>query len=453
MDENDKFIFIESQKKKRVLLMNGYRYNLNVTNKGGSTLWRCFKRNECSASITINKDENRVIRKLKDHTCEANFNKNRTDAVMDKCKKLVCQKAKPVQKIFEKEFGRMDEIEQIPDFTSKKDTLFRARRKYLNVSRTEFHNLNDVEVPEILADDFLVCQDGCENNKILIFSTSVSRQCIKTLKNKMYFIDATFKAAPKPFYELLTILVDLNSCDEMTSVMGVIYALLPNKKQETYERLFDLIKQHFDIDMAAVKCDYEMALINGIKKAFPNTQITGCYYHLNKAVWKKASELGLTENKECRKIVRVCSNLPLLPSTYISECWTSIVENATEGEEMAAFLHYYEKQWLQSLADIISCPSHYNFRTNNALEGWHRRLNTNIKSKPTLLLFLNILRKEACWQDRKFKNILFEGNKRKKIDILFNSKYKRELQKLEGKKVNPFEFLVNLAHIKRIIKS
>lgn len=203
--------------------------------------------------------------------------------------------------------------------------------------------------------------------------------------------------------------------------------------------------------MMAIKCDYEIALINGIKEAFPNTQITGCYYHLNKAVWKKASTLGLPENRECRNIVRICSNLPLLPSPYITECWTSIVENATKSEEMVAFLNYFKRQWLQSLADIINCPSNYNFRTNNALEGWHRRLNTNIKSKPTLLLFLKALRKEALWQDRKYKNMLFEGSKRRKIDIMFNAKYKREMQKLEGQKVSAFEFLINLGHIKRIL--
>jgi hypothetical protein len=120
--------------------------------------------------------------------------------------------------------------------------------------------------------------------------------------------------------------------------------------------------------MRVIKCDYEVALINAIKIAFPSTEITGCYYHLNKAVWRKASTLGLTANKECRNIVRVCSNLPLLPSPYIMECGTSIVEKATKSEDMEAFLNYFRRQWL-SQSDIINCPSNYNFRTNNALEG------------------------------------------------------------------------------------
>jgi hypothetical protein len=196
MDEEPTFIFIESQKQKRVLLLNGHRYNLNNTNKGGSTLWRCARRNECSASITINKDEDKIIRQLKEHSCIANMDKNKIEMVMDKCKKLARQKAKLVQNIFEKAIREVDEIQQVPDFNSKKDTLYRARRKYLNVCKTEFKNLNDVTIPEIMAHNFLVCEDGCDNNKILVFSTTVSRNCIKTLKNKMYFIDATFKATP-----------------------------------------------------------------------------------------------------------------------------------------------------------------------------------------------------------------------------------------------------------------
>lgn len=454
MNANIEFVFIESQKKKRVLLFNGYRYNLNVTNKGGSTLWRCAKRNECSASVTINKDEDKVLRQLKEHSCKADFDKNKIDQVMDKCKKLVCEKAKPVQKIFEKEFEKMDEIKQVPHFSSKKDTLFRARRNFFKVPKTAFLNLDEIVIPNIIADKFLVCDDGYENNKILLFSTPTSIKCMSTMKNRLYFIDATFKAVPKPFYELLSIHIDLNSCDETTSVMGIVYALLPDKKQATYERLFHLIKQHCQIEMTTIKCDYELALINAIKNEFPHSKIAGCYYHFNKAIWKKASALSLNENRESREVVRLCSNFPLLPSEYITECWNAITQRAVEtNKDVMTFLAYFEKQWLLSLSHIISCSYIDNFRTNNALEGWHRRLNTFIKPKPTLLLFLHALRKEARWQDRKFKNIMFEGNKRRKIDILFTEKYKRELKKLTGKKISPMHFLINIGHIKRILNS
>lgn len=84
----------------------------------------------------------------------------------------------------------------------------------------------------------------------------------------MFFIEATFKTTPKPFYELLSIYVDVNNCDETTCIMAVIYALLPDKTQDTYGCLFDLMKQHFNMDMSVIKCDYERVLINGIKKLF-----------------------------------------------------------------------------------------------------------------------------------------------------------------------------------------
>ncbi|CAH0397649.1 unnamed protein product [Chilo suppressalis] len=166
MDEERTFTFIESQKMKRVLLLNGHRYNLNITNKGGSTLWRCSKRNECSASVTINKDENKIIRQLNEHTCKANFDKNRADIVMDKCKKLVRQKAKLIQIFFRKNSEKWMRFNRYPILTQKK-TLFRARRKYLNVCNSEFENLNDLTIPKIMAKSFLVREDGCDNNKIL----------------------------------------------------------------------------------------------------------------------------------------------------------------------------------------------------------------------------------------------------------------------------------------------
>jgi len=50
-------------------------------------------------------------------------------------------------------------------------------------------------------------------------------------------MDGTFKSCPKPFYQLYTILVYVNTFYTTTNV----FALLPDKTQSTYETLFKFV--------------------------------------------------------------------------------------------------------------------------------------------------------------------------------------------------------------------
>lgn len=444
-DSSKNFIFIKSQQNREALLIAGYRHTLGFVNKGGSSRWRCINRDSCSATVTINKERNKILRQV-EHTCKPNYIKNNIDVVMDKCKDIVCKNYEPVQKIFEEQFRETYNEDFVPNFQSKKDTLRRARRHFLNVQRTEFDSLNDIKIPEILARDFLVCEDGINNDKILLFCTTSLRINIKYLKDHLFFIDGTFSRTPKPFYQIISIHVDIDSNSETSNVVGIIYALLPNKLQITYERLFQLIKQHLDITINKIKCDFEIGITNALKKVFPDILISGCYYHFHNAIWRKAKALNITDTKESRSIIRICANFPLLPSTHYSECWLHIKEHALLTDGTRNFLNYFENQWLKASVNI-SC---YNekFRTNNPLEGWNRRFSTKLSKKPTLLLFLDALRKEAKWQEIRYKNSLFHSSKRRKIDISFNLRYNEEKKKLEEDLISPYEFLKRISKIK-----
>lgn len=140
---NELFVYIKSQKGKDVLLHAGHRYNFKTLNKkSGSTNWRCSNRDACSASITIDKEKSAVLYSSA-HTCRTNFNKNRVDSAIDECKKQACRKYTSIQKIFEKEFSREcnSDIENIPAFVSKKDTLYRARRIFKKIQNRNLKTL------------------------------------------------------------------------------------------------------------------------------------------------------------------------------------------------------------------------------------------------------------------------------------------------------------------------
>jgi hypothetical protein len=447
-------VFIETQRGHPALLYNGYRYNLNKTNKStNATLWRCANRGECSASIKLNPQRDNIDTPPTTHACRRNKFRNEVEKLFDSCKKEVCRNFAPVKKIFEEKVSELHgrskrKIKEIDMFTSKKDTLYRKRRSFLNVSKTECQNLNEVKVPEIFARDFLVWDDGENNDKILMFCTKECETKLRQVKGQ-FFGDSTFKSVPKPFYQFFSLHLDIGSDEDHTNIVPMIYALLPNKQKNTYIRLFDAIKTKLSVQIDLYKCDYEVAQYNAFQIVYPEAQLTGCYFHFNKSVWKKGNDLNLTTTREGSYAVRLTANLPLLPTKHISEAWIEILQITPDTQEMQNFHTYVNKQWLS--LPMISCANEKH-RTTNSVEAWHRRLNSRVSAKPTFISFLETLRKEARLQDMRLTKNIFNVNNRKRVDKIFNAKYLTLLSDLQGGLISSFECLEKLSELKRKIK-
>ncbi|XP_061708746.1 uncharacterized protein LOC133518956 [Cydia pomonella] len=314
-EESEKLIFSKTQKGRDSLLLGVHRYTLGVHNPSGSTLWKCINRLSCGSSITLNASRTKIVRKSA-HTCEPSSSKNKNHLAYQKCRKMVCESYESVQKIFEDVYSRdMDTDEDsddctIPLFENKKRSLYRARKEFLQVKSTSFKTLQDVEVPIILRQNFLIWEDG-NDDKILLFGTKYSR---KVLKNKsddtIFFGDGTFKITPQPFEQLFTIHMDVNSTEEQTNIIPMLYALLPDKTTNTYLRLFNYLRNELGMCVKKYKTDYERAAINAFKEVYPECDVSGCFFHYNKAIWRKSEELKLEDTKDGRKLAELASYLP-----------------------------------------------------------------------------------------------------------------------------------------------
>lgn len=76
-------------------------------------------------------------------------------------------------------------------------------------------------------------------------------------------------------------------------VTPLFYALLSNKSRETYERLFNLIKElRPEMNPTSVATDFEQAEFNAIQAAWPTSQIHGCFFHLNQSMWRQIGRAG-----------------------------------------------------------------------------------------------------------------------------------------------------------------
>lgn len=177
----------------------------------------------------MDKDKTKILRESKFHSCSPHAHENKVSQIIDRCKIDVCENLIPIEQVLDKNFENCDG--PVPLFDSHRSSLYRARKRYLECDQLQFNNVEDVYVPEVSGHNFLLCEDG-ETEKILIFVTKLVRKIIRG--KTLYMGDGTFLSVLVPFFQLYTLHVDVNSNGKITNVNPVIYALLPNKTEQTY---------------------------------------------------------------------------------------------------------------------------------------------------------------------------------------------------------------------------
>lgn len=62
-----------------------------------------------------------------------------------------------------------------------------------------------------------------------------------------FFCDGTFFSCPKPFTQMFSIHADIAVSASTTNVVPIVYALMSDKKQESYYALFKIIKSQIPL--------------------------------------------------------------------------------------------------------------------------------------------------------------------------------------------------------------
>ncbi|XP_073967357.1 uncharacterized protein [Choristoneura fumiferana] len=343
----------------------------------------------CKGSVVLDATQKSIL-KDKKHCCVPDFESLDIELNIIDLKQKVATDYRPIPTLFREQMAPLKSLEyadKLPTFHKVRDSLYKARQKS---THTQFDNFEDIAIPENLAKNFVCVQD----TDILICVTSECKDWITGLKT--YFLDGTFKSVPKPFIQLYTIHVDIGSDEEHTKVVPCVYALLPDKRQCTYERLFKAVEQNIPTFRPEfIKVDYEIGAINALRSIFPSAAISGCYFHYSQALYKNADIFGTTSSREGARHVAKCAALAHLPALKIHEGWMIISAASPQMSEITRFNEYMIKQWLKmDMVSIMTCYGHRH-RTNNVVESWHKKMNNRIHNNANLLYFLSELRKEA----------------------------------------------------------
>mgnify|MGYP000265238167 CR=1 FL=1 len=252
--------------------------------------------------------------------------------------------------------------------------------------------------------------------RILVFGRQSSGDWMQFVR-KLY-VDGTFSLAPDLFYQIVVILAERNGL-----VIPICYALLPDKRPDSYKRMIQMIKSAWPaLKPEAVSTDFEKSLMNAFSAAFPEATIQGCLFHLAQNLKKKLSRLNLMSryqtDEDFSLAARMITALAFVPPMSLN---VAIAELAAHlPEELLPVLKYFEKYYVGQLLRLLPgggvlrkdplFPVHTwsvhdrtldrAARTNNYAEAAHRRLQTELAVRhPSLWRFINGLKKVQRHRD------------------------------------------------------
>ena len=262
---------------------------------------------------------------------------------------------------------------------------------------------------------FLQFDSGADDQRILLFSTQENLNLLETAND--WFADGTFKVVPELFFQLFTVHGLINN-----QIFPCIYALLPNKTQETYARLFrEITRLRPGLSPQSVMIDYEAASRRALTMVFPDAAIKGCFYHLSQSVYRNVQNHGLKEaysnDPDLSLKIRMLPAIAFVPVEDTARAFDDVVD--VMPEEAIPISNYFEDTYIgRRLRDArrnpLFSPNMWNVRerienglprTNN-IEGWHRRMQSNISAcHPTIWKFLEVLKREQAANEVQYRAV------------------------------------------------
>ena len=100
-----------------------------------------------------------------------------------------------------------------------------------------------------------------------------------------------------------------------------IYALLPNKTEEIYDRLFKkLLEIKPSLNTSTIMIDFEKAALNALEENFISV-ITGCFFRLSQNIFRHVQEQGLVAryHEDNDFAIRIAS-LAFVPKIDVIDC-------------------------------------------------------------------------------------------------------------------------------------
>ncbi|QQP40663.1 Uncharacterized protein FKW44_014788, partial [Caligus rogercresseyi] len=201
-------------------------------------------------------------------------------------------------------------------------------------------------IPQTLLQPWMYFDSGPGNDRILMFTTASNLDLLRT--SERWCGDGTFKAAPKLWTQLYTIHGLKNGY-----TVPCVFALLPDKRKETYTRLFTQVKAWLDAtgvqwEFNSFLSDYEKGAYLAVVDVFPGVDKDGCFFHMSKRLDVHVKQIGLMGKYKAdidfRLRVKKLAALAFLPLPDVIPSYQALATTFLEDE--LHLLAYFEATWI-----------------------------------------------------------------------------------------------------------
>lgn len=316
----------------------------------------CRKTKKCPCRLTKTGDGEYKVNGIHNHP--PNPAEHQRAEVLDTIKTKAKVDSAGAQKIIAEAVGLVHSqvASNLPSMSQMGRTVNRMRNATHTIksNATNGLQLNEMNTKTQKGENFLLYDNEDDDDRLLIFGTQQNLRILK--ESTAFHCDGTFDIAPPGFNQIYTV-----HGRYKTHLVPLIYVLAPNKKQITYDVIFENLLVHEPLlQPKRVMIDFEMAAIQSIKKSFPETEVNCCHFHLTKNIWKKIQEFGLQtpygNDVEFAVHLRMLAALAFVPVHKVVEGYEAIVSleffSEKEGDETSIgkqrLLDYFESNYIGS---------------------------------------------------------------------------------------------------------
>ncbi|KAK4883331.1 hypothetical protein RN001_006650 [Aquatica leii] len=220
-------------------------------------------------------------------------------------------------------------------------------------------------------------------------------------RSDSWYGNGTFCVAPNLFFQLYTIHVE-----QYGTVIPAIYALLPYKTKETYQKLLQELKNLIPgLFPTRILLGFKAATMGAFSEKFEGIVVSGCFLHYAKMYgeeYKTDADFALN--------LRLLSAIAFVPVESIVDASERLCDKNILPPEAQPVVDYFENTWIRRphRRQHRRAPqfSHqmWNWfdgvqqglpKTNNSIKGWHRGFETQIGADyPNIWKFIEAIQRE-----------------------------------------------------------
>jgi hypothetical protein len=156
--------------------------------------------------------------------------------------------------------------------------------------------ITDIKIPDkyshtIDGRQFLINDIEPVENRILVFATKENLGLLS--KSNNWFADGPFKSCHPLFAQVYMIHVIKHNL-----IIPVVFALMPDKTQSSYERLYSAIKTHnINLNSKTIMTNFKQSSLYAFKIQFPNAEQNGGFFSSNTMCLAKNSNYFRNDRK------------------------------------------------------------------------------------------------------------------------------------------------------------